>query len=216
VWTIPRGRGHLLVSGAMDAWRFRAEPDVAFDGFWRSIVSGLALDAEPAVRVELVPRRAAPGERVRVVAHVRSLERDRLGDRLAVAARVGSRDPIRLWPDAGAGDFTGSFVADAAYGESPIVTVTVGDDVTSGSARLAIDPHAREAIGPPLALAASTHGGVHVGPDDLTALEQHLRATLPSTTAEAVRRPMRSIWWLLPFGTCLSAEWWLRRRRGAR
>jgi hypothetical protein len=216
VWTIPRGRGRLLMSGALDAWRFRAESDVAFDRFWRSVVAGLALDAEPPVRVELMPRRAALGERVRIAAHVRSLERDRLGDRLSVAARVGAHAVVRLWPDAGAGDFTGSFVVDAADGDSPIVTVTVGDDVGSGSARLAIDPHAREGVGPPLALAASTHGGVNVGADDLAPLERHLRATLPSTTDEAARRPMRSVWWLLPFGTCLSAEWWLRRRRGAR
>ena len=29
-------------------------------------------------------------------------------------------------------------------------------------------------------------------------------------------RPMRSAWWILPFAACLSAEWWLRRRRGLR
>src|SRR5262249_48113604 len=114
VWTIPRGEGRLLVSGAMDAWRFRAAAAGAFDRFWRSVVAGLALDAEPAVRVQLVPRRAAPGDRVRVVAHVRALERERLGDRLSIAARVGSREAIRLWPDAARGDFMGSFVLDAS------------------------------------------------------------------------------------------------------
>jgi hypothetical protein len=121
-----------------------------------------------------------------------------------------------LWPDARRGDFTGSFVVDGEHGASPIVTVTLGDGTASGSARLMVDPHARESVGPPLALLATTRGGVDVGPDDLAPLERHLRATVLSTTADAIRRPMRSAWWFVPFAACLSTEWWLRRRRGAR
>lgn len=216
VWTTPRRAGRLLVSGAMDAWRSRAEPQVAFDRFWQSVVSGLALAAEPAVSVDLLPRRAAPGERVRIVARVRSLERERLRDRFAISARIGARDPIRLWPDASPGLFTGSFVVDTAQGAAPLVTATIDDGVASGSAHVTVDRHAREAAGPPLALLARTHGGVDVSPDGLGALERHLRATTQPASTRAVRHPLRSVWWLPPICVALSSEWWLRRRRGAR
>jgi len=28
--------------------------------------------------------------------------------------------------------------------------------------------------------------------------------------------PWRSPWWMIPFATCLTLEWWLRRRDGLR
>jgi hypothetical protein len=31
-----------------------------------------------------------------------------------------------------------------------------------------------------------------------------------------VIHPMRSPWWIVPFGLALGGEWWLRRRRGGR
>src|SRR5947207_1929359 len=37
-----------------------------------------------------------------------------------------------------------------------------------------------------------------------------------SAAARVEPRPMRSVWWLLPFVRCLSGGWWLRRQRGAR
>ena len=80
----------------MDAWRFRGEPGGAFDRFWRSTIAGLAIEARPAVDVRLTPRRASPGQRVQVTARVRTLERERLGDRLAIARarRCGSRSVV--------------------------------------------------------------------------------------------------------------------------
>jgi hypothetical protein len=69
-----------------------------------------------------------------------------------------------------------------------------------------------EAGGPPLSLLASTRGGLDVAPRDLTSLEHHLRTTVSSQTAVAVRHPMRSALWVWPFAASLSAEWWLRRR----
>jgi hypothetical protein len=188
---------------------------VAFDRFWRSLVSGLALNASPAVAVQLVPPHASVGDRVRVVARVRPLERDRLKDALSVSARVGSREAIRLWPDAPDGVFTGSFVVDAAHGQSPLVTVTI-DGAASGSARLGVESRAREAVGPPLSLLAATRGGVDAGPEDLARLERQLRAVASGASSRTTRHPMQSTWWLVPFCTALSFEWWLRRRRGAR
>ena len=36
IWQTPIGRGRLIVSGALDAWRYR---DVAFDGFWKALAA---------------------------------------------------------------------------------------------------------------------------------------------------------------------------------
>src|SRR5262249_4771315 len=74
VWTTAMGEGGLLFSGALDAWRFRGKADEAFERFWQSTISALALGARPPVEIQLTPRRAAPGERVRVSARVRKLE----------------------------------------------------------------------------------------------------------------------------------------------
>jgi hypothetical protein len=40
--------------------------------------------------------------------------------------------------------------------------------------------------------------------------------TLPPRSASVVRHPMRSAWSFVALAFCVSGEWWLRRRRGAR
>lgn len=42
VWQMPVGRGRLIVSGALDAWRYRDRDADAFDRFWRSAISAAA------------------------------------------------------------------------------------------------------------------------------------------------------------------------------
>lgn len=215
VWASEMGDGRVLFAGAMDAWRFRGEPGGAFDRFWRSTIAGLAIEARQPVEVRLTPNRAAPGARVRVTARVRTLEHDRLNDRLAIAARVGE-DSIRLWPDAPRGSFSGSFVVDPkSTSSSTLVTVSAGETI-SGHARLTIDTNLREAVGPPLALLARTHDGVDVGPGQIGELERHLRDGAKPPAERRARHPMRSLWWIVPFAGCLSSEWWLRRRGGRR
>jgi hypothetical protein len=62
----------------------------------------------------------------------------------------------------------------------------------------------------------SAHQGRILHASELRQLGSLLeRATKPERRRE-VRHPMRSFWWLLPFAFALSAEWWLRRRAGAR
>jgi hypothetical protein len=66
MWSVPVGRGRLLVSGVLDAWRFRDRDDAAFDGFWRTLVAELASGArqEPdAVPQEPRPVGLQPDER---------------------------------------------------------------------------------------------------------------------------------------------------------
>jgi hypothetical protein len=58
------------------------------------------------------------------------------------------------------------------------------------------------------------HGGraVEVGAEgDLMA---HVQQVLEPQPVSDTWRPMRSIYWLLPFAACLAGEWWLRRQSG--
>jgi hypothetical protein len=216
IWTTAKGDGLMLVSGAMDAWRYRAGTGVDFDRFWRSVISGLALQARAAVTVEVHPEDARPGERVQVTARVRRLEREQARGRLSVAAGAGGH-AMRLWPDAQDGSFSGTFVVDPASAANPIpVEVRLGDGPVAGASQVAVDSIMREASGPPLALLADSRAGVNVGPGNLALLEGHLRSTIPAKPARAARHPMRSAWWIVPFAACLSGEWWLRRRSGRR
>jgi hypothetical protein len=215
VWSMPSGDGRILVCGAMDAWRFRSDTDNLYDRFWQSAAAGAALAARPAIDVTLVPERAAPGERVQVVARIRSLEQHRLGERLAIAARLDDQ-PIRLWPDAASGVFSGSFVVPSASGDAiHRVTATLADG-SSGSAPFVIDAKPSPSLGPPLGWLARSHGGVDVNASQMGELARHFRRALTPSSIRAQRHPMRTPWWVVPFAVCLSGEWWLRRQRGAR
>lgn len=220
VTVTPHGAGRLLVSGALDAWRYRAENESAFDRFWRSAIAGVALAAPPPVDVEITPAVVRPGETAHVVARIRrsALAAAPAGP-LRVSARRDTGEPIRLWPEAGADVFSGSFVASGPVLQR--VTVSAAEDDApgaSGSALMAIDHAAgrAEPIGPPLAMLAASRGGVDVTPERLADLEHQLRSEIGAAPVRTTTHPMRSGWWTLPFAVCLGGEWWLRRKRGLR
>ena len=66
------------------------------------------------------------------------------------------------------------------------------------------------------AMAASAHRGGVVPEAQLSALPAQLAAALKVAPVQQPWRPMRSVWWLIPFTACAAGEWWLRRRRGQR
>jgi hypothetical protein len=219
VCLIPYGAGRILVSGALDAWRYRADKESAFDRFWRSAVAGVALATPPAVDVEIAPAVARPGEAVRVVARVhRSALAAGATGPLQVSAGLDSGEPVRLRPEAEPDVFSGSFAA-GHFGVQRI-TVSAGADGaegSTGSAVMAVDPSARRTERlVPLSLLATSRGGIDVSPDRLADLEAYLRREISAPPARATTHPMRSGWWVVPFAACLSAEWWLRRRKGLR
>ena len=207
---VPHGDGRLLFSGALDAWRSRAEHGVEFDRFWQSAIAALALATPPLLEVSVAPSLPAAGDRLRVVAHLRGVPR-------AVSATLDTGEVVRLWPGASAGVFTGSFAAPRGGGVHTIDVAAEGTPPISGRGTFLVGAGVRTpSPAAPLSLAAASHGGVDVDVADLPALERDLRAKIAPTSAPIRRRPMRSPWWLLPFAGCLSGEWWLRRRRGRR
>jgi hypothetical protein len=208
----PRGDGRLLFSGAMDAWRFRAADSGAFDRFWQSAIAGLALAVPPPIAIAVEPPLLRPGEQGEVVVRVRAR------DVTAVSAVLDGDQPIRLRPDPEAGVYRGRFTAKASAGRSTLEVRAAGPQSQSASRAILVRPEVerRSIAAPALSMLASSHRGIDVPPDRLAELEQFLRNTIASPRATSVRHPMRSTWWILPFAACLSAEWWIRRRRGLR
>jgi hypothetical protein len=207
VVSTPHGAGRLVVSGAMDAWRFRG---AAFDRFWQSAIAGLAQAVPPPIDVAVEPRVLRPLGRGAVVVRIRSGEYTPL-----VASLDGN--PLRLYPDRETGVFRGTFIASAQPGRSTIDIRAAAGEPQLASRTVIVNADAR--VPPdtaPLAMLAATHRGIDVTADRIGELEPFLRAAVVAPHAQVVGHPMRSVWWMVPFTVCLSAEWWLRRRRGLR
>ena len=210
VLSVPRGRGRLFISGAMDAWRYRASADRGFDRFWQAAIAALALAAPPPIDVRISPPVLRPLERGVVSVRLRS-------DAAAVAASVDD-ETIRLWPEPEAGAYRGIFTARKTPGRMSIEVTTEGDRPHTAARDVVVQEGVEAPVrsGVPLSLLATSHRGIDVTPERLDDLERFVRSAINVPRAAGVTRPLRSTWWMLPFGACLSAEWWLRRRRGHR
>jgi hypothetical protein len=208
----PRGSGRLLLSGAMDAWRFRAADDAAFDRFWQSTIAGLALAVAPRIAISIEPPLLRPGEPGALLVRLNP------GDTTAVSASIDGDQPIRLLPDAEAGVYRGRFVAKTTPGLSTVEVRAAATQPLSASHRFVVSADGRRLPpnGPPLAMLASSHRGIDVSPDRVPELERLIHGAVTAPRTQQVRHPMRSAWWMLPFAAGLSAEWWMRRRKGLR
>jgi hypothetical protein len=216
----PRGDGRLVVSGALDAWRYRTEDAGAFDRFWQSTIAGLALAVPPPIDVRVEPPILRPGEPGEIIVRTSTRGAGLSGQpyERTVGATVDGR-PIRLWPAAETGVFRGSFTARETDGRSTIVAQVDGASSRSASRPIVVRADARRALPEtpaPLALLSASHNGIDVTPSHIDEVERFIRRTVTAPAAPVTRRPMRSVWWMIPFTACLSAEWYLRRRRGER
>ena len=216
---LPYGPGHLLISGGLDAWRYRADDAAAFERFWQAAIAGAAMTAPPAIDVRVVPGIVNAGEEARVHVRVRrSAFALSPSDPLLVSAAVEGGDPIRLWPASSADTFTGTFTAPRAKGVAQIAVSVDAGSRSSAHAPLVVarDVQGSRPMAPPLALLAASRGGVDVDAGKTAELGSRLREAIPSPATPIERRPMRSAWWIFPFTICLAGEWWIRRRRGLR
>ena len=220
--SVPVGRGRIVFSGALDAWRFRADGDLNRTSmqFWSGMVANLAAASPHRVSVSVRPAVAAPGARLKIHAALdpAAFPSSTGGEAPAVGAslvgRDGSRRFVRLWPSAETGIFEGETVAPAAGTYDARVTVAGS---MADTPVLVVDG----ARHPPLyddqslRLIAAADGGVVVDAADTAPLARHLQG-LARRTEPRIVHPMRSAWWTLPFVGALCAEWAARRRRGAR
>jgi hypothetical protein len=220
VWREPVGAGTLVVSGALDAWRFRDPAMSSFDRFWQTTIGDAASRASAPIELGASHSIVAPGERFDVDATLRDETFDsgaRAVGPLEVRATVGptpdSGAAIHIWPR-GQGKLAGRIRAAAKPGLY-YVAMSVG----GRHARLpfVVAPDSRRVVSGAEARLVDL---VHATRGEILPASQLDR--LPSLLAAAVRvephmvtwHPMRSGWWIIPFVLALSAEWWLRRRRG--
>jgi hypothetical protein len=223
VFTWPLGAGRLLFSGALDGWRYRADPRSRAREFWRDAIMTAALAAPPRVRLEMEPAVVRSGHSTRLVARVRPTELtaaagDEGDGSFAIEAHVtdprGRDDIVRLHPTMESGTLEGSIATSlpGVYGVTVLLangarsqTTFVADDdasVLSGSAE-------------DLERVPELTGGVVAASSDLSPLVRHL-SEIPRPSRRVTMHPMRSAWWMIAFAAALCAEWTLRRRSGLR
>lgn len=218
----PVGTGTLIVSGALDAWRYRPSGDEEFAAFWRALAVGAVRRAPSALSVQLNPAVARPGTAVRVTARVRrtQFEREPHSLRLppisavAVSQAPGNTtsDFIRLWPASEPGVFQGDFTPS----EPRPYTVHVSTATADATAMwLPGDPIPEGADEREAAILSAATGGVVTTAEHLAPVVDLLRSRRRGALPASVH-PMRSAWWILPFTIVLCAEWTIRRRRGER
>ena len=205
------GRGHVLASGALDAWKYR-EAGSGFDSFWTSLVWDAATLAGPELAITTDEVVARPGQTVSVHVQFRSAAVGQEHVASGVVSCGADRALLRLWPSARPGAFSGELRAQST-GEC-LITVTV-DGLTatapiaiqSDVQRLAADAASLEAV-------AAAHGALLVPAADLDAVSERIANAVQRQAAYETWHPMRSPYWLLPFVFCLSGKWFLRRRSG--
>jgi hypothetical protein len=220
VWREPVGAGTLVISTALDAWRFRDPALSSFDRFWQTVLGDAANRAAEPLTVSTSSAVVAPGERFDVNATLRDEAIDgqtRDVGPLQVAATVGARPDssgvLHLWPR-GAGQLAGRVHAPASPGLYQVALSVAG--------RRAAVPFVVASDGRPVVPAAearlvdlvhATHGAI-VSASQIARLGALLGLAVHVAPRLVTWHPMRSAWWIIPFVLALSGEWWLRRRRG--
>jgi hypothetical protein len=206
------GHGRIVISGAVDAWRYRTEGD-RFASFWRALVADAITAAGDPLIVTLSTTAARTGQYVDVEVEARSpVPMPPVYEAAARLSCARENTPVRLWPS-GPHRFAGRVIASAPGQCRVYASVSTLEEA---SAPLSID----DAAGLPssdrddLSPAVLAYGGIPVAAGNEGMLVTQLRALATPTRVRALVRPMRSPLWIVPFALCLSVEWWLRRRHG--
>ena len=219
----PVGDGRVILSGALDAWRYRADPKSRLARVWRDELLTAALHAPPPIAVALRPAVVRPGSDVHIEVRLRRTEwsdpapATRETQLPGVAARIsdsrGQLQMIRLWPTAEPGLFGGDF----SVGGTGIHTVRVETNQHAAETTLLVASSAALPASPRVNLApvAALTGGVTSTASAMNPVVQHL-SSLPRGEEQASIRPFESAWWTLIFAGLLCGEWASRRRAGQR
>lgn len=220
VWRAPVGAGRLLVSGALDAWRFRDPATSSFDAFFRIMLAQAAAASPSAIEIDLGAAALALGDTTQLIVILRDAwlsDSDDAPIRASVSATLesaGRSTYVRLWPDGPRGRFRGVIRAPDAPGVSRVV-VASGDDRASAPILVGEDVRAAVADAPDLLeMWANARAGALLPESRLDELPGMLAAALEPEPRRLVLHPMRSAWWIIPFALALGAEWLWRRRRG--
>lgn len=213
VWTSSVGSGRVIVSGALDAWRFRDRSASSFDRFWQTLIAGAATTAIAPITVTAAKGVVHPRERLGVSALVRDAA---LATMLPVKASANAAfiSNLRLWPSERVGLFRGDLRAPAQPGTYRLTLAANGARMDVPIVVAAVVARATPEAPDLLRAWAESRGGAAISAADLNSLAPRLVAAIKPADRRMTWHPMRSAWWILPFALLLSAEWWMRRRRG--
>jgi hypothetical protein len=220
VWATGAGAGQVIVSGALDSWKFRDPATSGFDEFWRATISRAAREASEAVTVTVTPNIAEPGEpitvRISTSCRPKRSEGPDLPEKQVLRCAQDdmnvSLDSARLdaWPTDRPGEFSARLRA-PAVGDH---WIRASANEAKAEAPLAVRPTVTR-IGrsewPTVQMIARASGGVAGSIDDV---ERAVRERVVPERRMERWWPMRSGWWILPFVGLLGLEWLVRRRRG--
>ena len=207
------GRGRVIVSGALDAWRFR-DATSSFNTFWTGLAWEAAMAAGKPLQVRAEHVLARPGEPIRVVAEWQSI--DRVPMQLSASGSVAcddEREAVRWWPGGSPGTFEG--VVRLRGNHECELSVVINDVSTTLPMAVRSQVRRAEMHEDALAAAVQAHGGLvaEIGEGE-TSLLARANDQLPALETSRPSWPMRSPYWVMIFAACLSSEWWLRRRAG--
>jgi hypothetical protein len=207
------GRGRVIISGALDAWRFR-DDESSFSTFWTGLAWEAAMAAGKPLQLRAEHVLVRPGEPLRVEAELQSF--DDVPMPLSASGSMtcgGQREAVRWWPGGRPGTFTS--VVRPHDGNHCELQLTVGDKTASLPLVVRHDVQRGEPHPDVLETAVQAHGGVvaDVG-DGESVLIGRASAQLPAVEVSTPKFPMRSPYWLIVFAACLGSEWWLRRQAG--
>ncbi len=199
----PAGEGRIVVSGAMDAWRYRHLDTGAFDRFWRSVAAqGAAAGLGLSMRFDRAI--ASAGSRARFTLRDRRFEPPSTSEASVVSrCNNGAATTVRVWPSGIVGEFAGELPA-AAIGECT-VEATVGDRQVSAAIAIVDRPsRGAERTLTKLERQARDSGGAVASVGKEAAIASAIDAAPPTMSRVVSVHPMRAPWWILPFAGCLS------------
>jgi hypothetical protein len=221
IWRTAVGGGQLIVSGALDSWRYRDPAVSAFDTYWRSIIGAAADAALPPVTIALGNSIVAPNERTEIGVVLRDASLAGVASNRPVRATVAANletprgvVPIRLWPAGPVGSFRGSFRAPRDPGSYRVV---VSGDGARADVPIIVAPSVARPLRDDADLVAAwarSHGGAAVAESQVGLLASELQRAVRPVPRRETWHPMRSPWWIIPLTLALGAEWLWRRRRG--
>lgn len=216
----PVGRGRIVVSGAMDAWRHRGAGD-GFDEFWQRLAARLAAEAGPSLDVQPRAASIAAGDAVTFEVAWRTLSEDAANWPALTAwltCEGGGQQPLTVWPDAAAGTYRvvaaprtpGRCAVEVAPASRPDLAQSALVEVVEGLVPPA--PHQPGA----LSRLARSRGGDAFDTGRVDELAAAVRAAVAPRLEPDEVRPLQAPWWLVLLAGALGGEWWFRRKRGLR
>jgi hypothetical protein len=228
LWGAPVGSGRIVVSGALDSWRYRRAGQATFDAVWRQIVGQAADGAPPPLAISVNQAVVRPGDAVAVHVRLRDAELDdpaspatstmptTLSMRLVGPDTAADTVPVRVWPDGAPGRFVAYLSAPSRSGFYRLIA---SDGTVAGDANLLVDASAwppRRHERDVLSAWATSRGGRLLDATAIGDLASAIRPLAPAGLTRAPVHPMRSAWWIGPMTLLVGIEWWSRRRRGLR